>query len=371
MSDRIENASGEAAAERLVSAASELFSEVLQRHGLPEDGGDGVELVWRPGMRPEELLENAEIAVAELASAYADFQKGHVYCYSCQTSSCEHSTPPDPEHVFAGYESTGTAQWIELYSLLLNLDDPRTELLFRRPPRIVSRYVGRRNLIDQQLVSFGKNSLTYRIWGQVVAGYLWLEDSKCAMSIQLVETRDHRLHLQVIAPAALMDALAESVERNYSPLRRIHDAIADARRQIESLGSTWRQSRSRQAKNKARSRATGLMRHLSHSIEKKGRQERRRTEHAEERGGQRRPIHKAGDDLAVAQSGDFYRDVVKDACIVVGKAGRIHVFSRQGRHVTSLNLKGDELARRVQRRRYQAMSAEEIQALRRAVADGE
>jgi hypothetical protein len=89
------------------------------------------------------------------------------------------------------------------------------------------------------------------------------------------------------------------------------------------------------------------------------------------RGGQKRPIHKAGDDLRSAQADDFYRDVARDACIVAGKGGRIHVFSHGGKHITSLNLSGDELARRLQRRRYQPMARQDIDALKRAVASSD
>ena len=52
--------------------------------------------------------------------------------------------------------------------------------------------------------------------------------------------------------------------------------------------------------------------------------------------------------------------------IVVGKSGRVHAFGRDGRHITSLQLAGDELARRVQRKRYVPFRTEEVRAFREA-----
>lgn len=356
-----------AAAGKMVEGMADLLALTSARHQTTSADLAGLELSVRTGMPLEELVDQADRMVSERAAVFAEFRKGHVYCYACQSSACEHSRPPVPDQVFAGYEATGAALWVELYSLLLNIGDPRTEMLFRPSPRVVSRHIRRRVLMEEQLVSFGKNSLTYKIWGQVVAGYILIEKTRCALTAQVVETRDHRLRLQTIAPEVLMDSLTESVDGGHSPLRRLHEALSDARRRLESLESTWRNARSREAKRRVREQADSLLRRLSHSIERKGRQKRRRTEHAELRGTQQRPVHKGGEDLADAHTKDFFKDVVKNAYVVLGKGGRAHVFSQDGRQVTSFILTGDELNNRLRRRRYQPMDKDEVQTLREAV----
>ena len=355
------------AAEKVMEGMADLLALTSARHHINPADLTGIELAVKSDSLAEELVDQVDRLVGEQAAVSAEFRNGHVYCYACQSSACEHSRPPAPDHVFAGYEATGTALWVELYSLLLNIGDPRTEMLFRPSPRVVSRHIRRRVLIEEQLVSFGKNSLTYKVWGQVVAGYMLTGKTRCALTAQLVETRDHRLRLQVIAPELLLNSLTESVENGYSPLRRIHDALTEARRRLESLESTWRNTRSRQTRRRVREQADSLLRRLSHSIERKGRQKRRRTEHAELRGTQQRPVHKGSEDLAAASPNNFFKDVVKNACVVLGKGGRVHVFSQDGRQVTSFILTGDELENRLRRRRYQPMDPDEVKALKDAV----
>jgi hypothetical protein len=118
-----------------------------------------------------------------------------------------------------------------------------------------------------------------------------------------------------------------------------------------------------------REKVFSILRHLAHSIERKGRQRVRRTAHAELRGNQNRPIHAAREDLAQATNGDFYRDRFRGSVIVTGKSGRAHAFNDEGRHITSFVLQGNELDRRLQRRRYQPLDEPERAAFRqRALA---
>ncbi len=356
-----------AVARTAAAGMAELWQTALALQGVGSETGGEVEVAWRPGMSADDLAEAVDTAAAELASEFREFRRGHVYCYACQSAVCVHSRPATDEQVFAGYEATGTARWIELFSLLLNLGDRRTDLLFAKPAKILARFVDRQALIESQLVSFGRHSMSYRLWGQVVAGYLPGPRSRAALTAQLVETRDHRLHLQVIAPPAVLEALAEAEEHPQSPLQRIHEALAEASRRLATLGDAWCRGRTRELKARVREQAYAELRHLAASIERKGRQEQKRTRHAEERGAQMRPVHKAGADVDEAADGNFYRDVVKDVVVVASRAGRVHVFARDGRHVTSLTLGGDELERRVRRRRYQPLAGDEVVAARKAI----
>jgi hypothetical protein len=229
---------------------------------------------------------------------------------------------------------------------------------------MLARLVGRTRLVSEQLASFGKNSLTYRVWGQVVAGYIHIRGLRSAISVQLVEDRSRQLRLQVVADTATRDALANAPDSKRSALHRVYDALAEARRQISSLSSLWQHTRDRGKQKDIRDRAFSALRHLVHSIERKGRQHRRRTAHAELRGQQRRPVHKAYDDLTAAPRDAFYNDTVRHSIIVLGKSGRAHVFSDAGKHITSFLLQGDELDRRIGRKRYAPYPADQVEAFR-------
>jgi len=355
-------------AARAVDALRSTLNTALNECGRPGEIGPETDatLTWRPGMTAHELAEEAMRVAAEVTAEDGAFRHGTVYCYACGSADCTHVRPPGAGAVFSGYESTGRPRWEEFFNVLLSLEDPRTERLFRRPPDTLARVVGRRRLISDQLVSFGKNSLTFRIWGQVIAGYFHIGDLRGALSAQVIETRDRRLHFQVIASLDVLEALASSHPGRESSLHRVYDALNDARQGVFSLSALWEEAAHREHAARVRERVFAILRHLAHSIERKGRQRQRRTAHAEVRGRQRRPVHKARDDLEQAGDGDVYLDRVRGSVVVAGKNGRVHVFSEQGRHITTLTLGRDEIERRCRRGRYGPAPRETLQALRQA-----
>ena len=90
-------------------------------------------------------------------------------------------------------------------------------------------------------------------------------------------------------------------------------------------------------------KAAAIMKRLARTLHRQGRQSIRRSVHVEERRRQRRPVTKALEDAASAQDESFYRDDREGTVIVAGSRGRIHVFSSEGRHVTSFSLHKDEI----------------------------
>jgi hypothetical protein len=351
------------ALQELVQAAA------LESTGRAADSPDttGLCLRWHPGISPTELAEEAFRHFAEINSAVRVFTGGRVYCYACGGAECEHAVPPLPGEVFTGYESTGRPCWQEFFSYLLQLGDDRTDRLFDDHPEMLARVVGRARLVAAQLRTFGRNSFTYRVWGQVVAGYLVVRGTRTALSAQIVEDTGHQLHLQVIAAPLLREALADAPDDRRSVCARVYDALAEARRQTASLSDLWRHDNRRAQEEETREKAFALLRHLAHSIEQKGRQQLRRTSHAELRGAQNRPVHKAFDDVMAASAQDVYTDRFKHSVIVAGRGGRVHAFSPAGRHITSLMLAGDEFERRVSRGRYTPFALGDLEAFRASV----
>jgi len=315
-----------------------------------------VQLNWSPGSTAADLADAAAQAAAEVTAVSATLCSGRVYCYSCASSDCAHTAPLEPGQVFAGYTSTGTPYWQEFFNVMLSMDDSRTDQLFgRRSSLLLAKVVSRRRLIDEQLVCFGRNSLTYRIWAQLITGYFHLENLRAAMTVQVVETSARTLHLQVMTEPKLLEALANAPADKRSPLYRVYDVLAEARQKLAEISLTYSRNRSPQALPQARNAVYAMLNDLQHSIERKGRQQQRRSSHAEIRARQQRPVHKAHDDLRRAAPQDFFRDVVRDSIAVIGRGGRAHIFSSTGRHITTFILGGDELEKRVARRRYQLL----------------
>lgn len=350
-------------------ALRRLYRIALRECGVKDTPKEPFKLNWSTDATAEQLAQDALTQATEIASRYHPLRKGCVYCYACQSAACSHAAPPSPGAVFIGYSDTGLARWGELFEFLLQEEDPRTDLLFADPPVTLARMIPRHTLVQHQLLPFGRNSLTYRIWGQVVAGYLRAGEERAALTLQLIETRDHKLTLHLLCSEALREMLADVPNERRSPLHRVYNAIREAERQTESISGLWKGSRGEKARKHLRDKVYSMLRHLSNSIDRKGRQHQRRTTHADMRGSQqKRPVHKAYEDLQAARESDFFHDSKEDSYIVLGKGHRIHVFSPEGKHITSMTLAGDELQRRYRRKRYHALEVQTIERFKQAAA---
>ncbi len=342
----------------------ELQKEALSLSGYVGDldSKDSASLSWHPGMQPADLAGQAISQARIAASDKLVFKPGHVYCYSCKSASCEHSQPDEFGEVFAGYRNNGQPSWQEFFNCMLAWGDDRVDQVFADRPKLLARMVGRRRLITDQFVACGRNSMTYRIIGQVIAGYFTVRGKRCAITVQVVENCERNLHVQILAPDIVREALADTPEDKRSAFYRIYDALRELRHQICETNASWRQAKGGLERQKQMERIFTQLRHVMHSIERKGRQSQRRTKHAQIRSEQERPIHKAFDDLAAASAADLYLDRARQSIIVVGRKARAHVFSKEGKHITSLTMPADKLDLRIKRKRYAHLPAADAQS---------
>jgi len=352
--------------------AYEILAE-LHQHSLAECGhspdkpvADDWVIQWSPAMSAAEFAEQVFAISRRAVSDDAQIIPGRVYCYHCTRSDCEHSTPNGDGKVFAGYRDTGRPIWEELFNFLAAVGDTRVDLLFAPSAHLLGRVVGRRQLISQQLDTFGRNHLTYHIVGQVVAGYFQIRGVRCAMTVQVVQTPNRELSVQVITPDA-NEALSDAPENRRSALYRTFDALREFNNRIRNLSGRWLAANTKADRDGLREQLFTQLRHLSNSIQRKGRQKNRRTSHAEVRSKQRRPVHKALEDLRTAGAEDFFRDNHHDSIIVIAKGGRAHVFSEAGRHITSLSITADVIERRQRRKRYIPMPPKAVAGFREVV----
>ncbi len=314
---------------------------------------ENVSITWSQALTSDEFAENVFARYKEVTSEVAVIKSGRVYCYHCASSVCEHSLPTEDGHAFAGYQDTGRPRWVEFLNFLLSTGDNRVDELFIESPKILASVSRRKALIADQLTTYGRRSLTYRIIGQVVVGYVRIKNLRFAISFQVVETSGHKLISQTITSERVHDVLVDASKRESSSLHRILDATNGASGQIRRLNDDWASSNGKKKERKQLTdKVLTILRHLATSIERKGRQYYRRTVHAEERADQRRPVHTALKDVGTAKSGDFFLDETRQSIIVLGRNRRSHVFNSTGVHITTLILSGDKIELRQRRKRY-------------------
>lgn len=289
----------------------------------------------------------AQQIVPQLAETEAErevFRAGRVHCFRCGSSDCEHAAPGAAQQVFKGYDSTGRPEWHEFTQALIDARDERVELLYAKPPKLVSLFQYGRELKGRQLQAFGKASLSYSILAQVIAGYFDLHGNRLAVSLQLVEGRDRAggltLKLNTIGyslqDAFLLDWLA--ADKNAILFRALQITERELER-IQHLAAHARSSGDQEAANQYMARIPGVARRLADALVRGGRQDDRRTRHASARRGDQRPIHKAWEDVMAAAPDRWFYDLKAETFIVVGDRGRTHAFNPDGKHVTSFMMK--------------------------------
>jgi hypothetical protein len=320
---------------------------------------------------------------AQLVDAQAEwnvFQSGRVHCFRCDSSECDHSVPPTPLSVFTEYAPNGTAEWSDFAQVLIRAKDERVDQLFAEHSSIVARIQWGRDLRNRQLSSFGRASKTYAILGQVAAGYFALPSSKergdfqkLAITFQIVEARgdagEPRLRLNAMAHVPGGD-LSELLASNWQTgVYRAREVAARSLEDIERRVKMARENGDAPTARNEMKKVPAVLRRLAESLERSARQDHRRTRHVEERRAQRRPVHKALDDARDAAPNRWFFDEKAGTAVVCGPQGRAHVFSGEGRHVTSFILRPESIDFRVRTRRWRLMTQSEAEDFKKKVEE--
>jgi hypothetical protein len=332
-------------------------------------------------MAEPSLEEQIRRGVRDMVAQAEAFHLGRVFCYRCDSSDCPHSAPPRPTSVFGGYAPTGLPRWPELGQLLLDLKHPKVDLLYESGTReLAAAYMDGEYLKGPQLNVFGRHSRAYNILGQAVFGFMRLypphqgdqEPVRVALTVQAVEScrldGSPRLDLNVLGrlwdDSPVLLALGELHQS------RILDIIAETRRGIQGIGSSGEMRhgpRQGRLHPDAGMRVARALKEMARSVERLGRQAVRRTAHAEERRADNRPTFKALEDACTVPEDRLLWDEHKGTVVVIGPRNRVHVFSLDGRHVTSLALEGETIQGRLRRRRWRRLIGDPLERFRVAV----
>ena len=355
-------------AQVFLKEGKDLLRALATEEGYPVDRPlpAGLQLTWQSEASERAIVDQARDRIRESMAQAAPMVRGKVFCHHCNGYNCQHATPNGPSEVFADFQSTGRPRFEPLLSYLIELGDDRLEYLTARSPSIVARVVGRRRLLGEQMAEYGRGSLKYAIWGQVVMGYIMLNNEKHALTFQVVETGDRRIRPQIIGSQTLLDAMADGDAPRLVALLAV---LRQSSRKIENLGQDAQNQKGKKERAAIREKVFKILRQLALSLERKGRQRGRRTKHAEKRRSEERPVTTGFKDLFRAPVESFYKDEVKGSIVVVGPSGRAHVYSEDGRHVTSLKLKKTEIERRLKRKRYLPLPQEKVTTLLGAVQE--
>lgn len=330
--------------------------------GVNRDGLQ-LELSFGPEVTAEELERKLKKSLERELARRRRIPKACIFDYQSGAFDGPHSTQPEPSMVFTGYGSTGHPQWEELFQHLLARGDERVDDVLAHRKR-VAILDDRKALLGNVMEAFGRSRREYSPWWQVNAGYFTLKDQRFTLTYQVIEMPGPQLRGHLIADERLLDAMRESDGRR-GQFQGLASLLRRTDRKVILLSEALEQDGSKASRKKLQQEVRKTLMHLVHAIERKGRQSARRTEHARERQSQNRPVHVFVGDLKKAGTEHFFRDVRKNSLVVLGKERRVHVFSSEGRHITSLRLARKEIDNRIRRERYDGVSESEVEDIRK------
>ncbi|HZF10936.1 MAG TPA: hypothetical protein VFE33_19275 [Thermoanaerobaculia bacterium] len=378
--------------DRLRAALKLLADEVRERidhhplghliagRGEPLDLNLALPTALRDGSLERSARDASEAiqeALQTLLAHSAIHQPGRVYCLRCDTAGCVHAVPADGRQVFTGYGPTGLPRYRDFGQWLLERHDPRIDLLYREPPQLVALASPGEELTGNLIPLFGQpgrpggSGVGYRLHGQVAVG--WYHDRGLgglprafAVSFQILSSRPRdgrrRFGLNVIGTGP-----------GGEPLENLFDRVgeipwADPVRWAQTAldGIEHAVHRRRASAEVIEPRLAGILAGLARRLEKGFRGKERRTRHAERRHHEGdRPTRMALADLARAAREDLLFDTRSEALVVVGDRGRAHVFSRDGKLVTSVRYNPASIEKRRQSGLWRPAAEEEVSRLKR------
>ncbi len=327
--------------------------------------------------RTAEASEALDGVIQALLTHRATIRPGAVFCLRCETAECDHTMPTGPRQVFAGYGKTGIPRFEDFGQLLLELQDPRVDRLFRGNPEPLTRTFGDRELTAGLLPAYRNDDRGYRIHGQVAAGWFAVPDPSgrphtLAVTLQVVSTRAEgasrrRFSLNVLG----LGPAGEPLEHLYDRLPEVpwRDSVLWAQTILDTMSRPGKVGKARKGGKNLKKRIDGMLASIARRLERKRRSEERKTRHARERHAQGdRPTPMALPDLARAGEDQILVDVRAETLVVLGDKGRAHVFSPEGKLVTSVRYNPASIERRRERGQWRPAEKDEAQALRAAVA---
>lgn len=326
----------------------------------------------------ELLIASFGAHIDDALKAAGGWRQGHVFCFQCDEPGCRHATIPHPAATFAGYTATGRPRWIGFTELCIARRDGRVERVFGEPPEVIAVVQSADELGQDVLAHVRGPGAPLSVLGQVVAGLLPAAYSsgsghdRVAATVQVIQMPEagragrFRLNLLGTSWEAIGAVLAE--EGGHGPAEGLRSALAAARHRL--------QAQSRHANRRERAGETvdlekivmPILCDVQRDMERVFREHRWRTRHAEvrHRSG-KRPTVTAVSEARSAPTNRLLHDLNRKTIVVLGRKGRAHVFSAEGRHVTSLQLGPGEVTRKTARGRWRALSETDARAFRRAV----
>ncbi len=292
---------------------------------------------------------------------------GRTWCFNTASFDSDYSRPDDPRQVLVGYGLEGRPRFADLVTLAIERKHECVDALLAGKEGAVHFLEKGSDVTSGIEPAFDPKAAPFRLVAQTMAGlYASSEEGRrVALTIQVLEHQDgdnkKRLLVHPVCAVDLLDLPELGVVRS---LRRFQDELDALQR--ANLGKD-----AASESYDLEEQCVGLLRDLMRRFSSSTKNRERKTDHARDReaGGQR-PTQLAFPEARSARDHHLFVDNEEQTMVVIGKKGRIHVFSLDGRHVTSVIMPPSNVRQRQKAGRWRPAEAEERGTFRAAVAEG-
>ncbi|MAE75366.1 MAG: hypothetical protein CMJ85_00665 [Planctomycetes bacterium] len=384
---RTKKPSGEGGSDGPRRSPTELLTEALQRFRnayldirsragggrLTESGNtDSVELVLSVPLVTSNIGAAADKLVRDLRGGLEKrvleagmLVPGRAWCFSTASFDSDYSRPEDPRQVLVGYGLEGRPRYADLVTLAIERKHESVDELLAGKEGAVSFVEAGAAVTEGVKPAFDPDAIPHRLVAQSIAGLFASaeEGRRVALTIQVLahDGEDGKLRL-VVHPVSAVD-LMDLPDPN---LRRI---LRSFQTNLIQIAKTIDGERAAGKEVDVTEAVLGPLRELTRQMSADARNRERKTTHARERGGEGdRPTQLAFPEARSAHDHHLYIDNEEQTVVVIGKKGRVHVFSPDGRHVTTVVMPPANVRQRVSAGRWRPAEPPERGAFRDAIA---
>lgn len=352
----------------LLRAAGSQLELPLTLPLLPGDDFAALAARLREAMR-------AEIAVQ--VSHRAAFRPGQVLDLRHPEGLGKETSPADSRRVFVGFSALGAPLFLDFAQWLLQSKHPHLDRVYAKPPGLVTVVSSAAELYFEVLPPFRQPAaVDWQVHGQVAAGFFEVarpdgSPGQLALTFQVQSSapkkggrRRFGMNVLGVGPGGeKLEHLMDRLSRKTVEPAPWQGAADWAQAALETLERGQSEA---EAGGQLDARIEGILGGFVRRLEQDRRARGRRTGHAEERHQQGdRPTRHALQDLARARREDILVDARSGTFVVLGERGRAHVWSGQGKLVTSLHTTPESIERKKKKDLWRAAAPAEIAELRR------
>ena len=295
------------------------------------------------------LVDQVLKLVAEVQKNEDALVPGSVYSYFSDSAEAEGCCPEEPRQVFDGYGSTGRPKFTDFVTMAIERKAQGIDALLSGEDITLTHVCQGRVLRTAQLAEFGKSSPVYRILGQVDAGLFAVrgQEAKAAFSFQVLLGKDLDgkpvLRLHPVGKCDVMNLVDHSVAQI---LHRFQGDLDEAALRLAGLQKNGDSPDEEEF-------VLPMLQDLAKQLGDRQRHRSRRTQHAERRVEKsQRPTNKAYHDAEHVADADLLWDDKENTVVIVGEHGRVHVFTAEAKHITSVSMNRGMVQQRLKSHRW-------------------